>query len=69
MTFGGPGLDDLASRIPTSLHHALADTTAESCLADHLLLVESGVELGHHDVAVLTGISANLLELFFCFYF
>ena len=69
MTLGGPSLDDLASGIPAGLHHALADATTQSGFLDDLVLSERRIELRHHDVAVGVGILADLLELFFCFYF
>ena len=36
---------------------------------NHLLLRERGVQLRHHDVAILACMSANLLQLFLCFNF
>ena len=70
VAFGCPSFDYLTGCIPAGLHHALADATSESCLTDHLLLVETGVQLGFHHIAVLARrFLVKLQQSFHCLYF
>ena len=69
VTLSGPCLDYLACCIPSGLHYTLADSAAQGSFLNHFLLIQSGVQLWRHDVAVGVGVLANLLEFLICFYF
>ena len=65
----GPCLDDIANGLPAGGHAALGDAAAEGCFLQHICGVQTVVELGLHNIALLSCMGADLLECLSCVYF